>query len=345
VTGTSTLPAITRSQTVELIVKLTKPDFIITASPNLLILNQSTCGNVTVTIKAIGSFNSPVNVRVSGLPEHVTYEVIPNPVTPPVGGTVTTIVQICAESNAVPGNYTYTLTGTGTANGTAIVHTLSLLLRINKPSAPPLNFLLLLLILLMLLLAILLGLLAWYLSRKRRPVPRAMVAVPVARPRPAVRYVLPLPTVRCRHCGRLIPLHAIYCPYCGRPQVILAPPPPRVVAPGHAARGGILGFALSLVAGILVLLNAVAFLSPTFWAMWAGIFWWLPSLGQSYAFVLGVIIGLVMIFAAVMMIVKHGVLADIIIFPFAIFSLIIGGGFVAGMVLGIIGGIFCALNR
>jgi hypothetical protein len=38
-------------------------------------------------------------------------------------------------------------------------------------------------------------------------------------------------------------------------------------------------------------------------------------------------------------------LADVIIFPFAVFSLIVGGGFVAGMVLGIVGGIMAALKR
>ena len=347
VTGTSTLPAITRSQTVQLNVTLARPDFVLSASPQLLIINQSACGNVSVTVRGIGAFNQPVNLTVSGLPEHVTQQVVPNPVTPPVGGTVSSVIIICAESNAAIGNYTYTITGTGrTANGTTIVHTLTRDLGIITPPYPPINWLVLLLILLMLLLALFLGLLAFWLSRKRGPPsPRAIIPVPVARPRPRVQYVLPLPTVRCRHCGRIIPLHAVYCPYCGRPQVIMARPPPRFVSPRQMGRAGIFGFALSLVSGLLVILNSVAFLSPGFWSLWSGVFWWLPSLGQSYAFAIGVIIGLVIVFAAVMMIVKHGVLADIIIFPFAVFSLIIGGGFIAGMVLGILGGILCALRR
>jgi len=45
------------------------------------------------------------------------------------------------------------------------------------------------------------------------------------------------------------------------------------------------------------------------------------------------------------MVLRSGALADVIIFPFAVFSLIVGGGFVAGMVLGIIGGILAVLNR
>jgi hypothetical protein len=48
---------------------------------------------------------------------------------------------------------------------------------------------------------------------------------------------------------------------------------------------------------------------------------------------------------SIIMIFKSGALADVIIFPFAVFSLIVGGGFVAGMVLGIVGGIMAALKR
>lgn len=71
----------------------------------------------------------------------------------------------------------------------------------------------------------------------------------------------------------------------------------------------------------------------------------MPSIGQSYAFALGMIIGLVLIMGSIVMVMKFGVLADIIIFPFAVFSLIIGGGFIAGMVLGIVAGILGALKR
>jgi len=339
VTGTSTLPSITRSQTVQLNVTLARPDFVLNASPTLLIINQSTCGNISVSVRGIGAFNAPVNLTVSGLPQHVTYQVIPNPVTPTIGGTVFTTLTICADSNAVPGNYTITLTGSGSApDGTAIVHTMNLDLRIQIP--PLFNPLIYLIVLLLLLLALGLGLLAAFLSRRGRG-PRA---------RPRVQYVLPLPTVRCRHCGRLMPLHAVYCPYCGRPQVILAKRPSKDMAsrPRRMTRKGVLGFVLSLVSGILIILNSAALLAPSFYGPpvnWSSIFFWMPSLGPSYAFAIGFIIGLVLIFGAIIMILGHGALADVVIFPFAIFSLIIGGGFVAGMILGIVGGIIGALKR
>jgi hypothetical protein len=52
-----------------------------------------------------------------------------------------------------------------------------------------------------------------------------------------------------------------------------------------------------------------------------------------------------LILGSIIMVLRSGALADIIIFPFAVFSLIVGGGFIAGMVLGIIGGILGALRR
>jgi hypothetical protein len=142
-----------------------------------------------------------------------------------------------------------------------------------------------------------------------------------------------------------MPLLAIFCPFCGKPQVTILPGPPRVAKVVRKTNRSIFGFALCLVSGILVLLNSAAFLSPSFYSLWSGIFFWLPAIGQSYGFVIGVIIGLTLILASIIMVMGHGAIADVIIFPFAVFSIIIGGGFVAGFVLGVVGGILGALKR
>ena len=349
ITGGSTLPLITHTVSVGLVVTQPTADFTITASPNLLIINQGSCGNATVTVTSIGNFNSPVNITISGLPGRVTTTIVPNPILPSAGGMITSVVTFCAESNAAPGNYTLTITGT---SGT-IVHTVNILLRIPTPQVitPPFNALIFWLILGMLLLALGLGLLAFLLSGKRGqrrgpvvaavPVPPPVVVAP---PGPRLRYVLPIPTVRCRACGRVIPLNAVFCPHCGRPNVAVGPPA-RIVGARRASSGRrIIPVILALIAGILVLLNSAALLSPSFFSLWSGIFFWLPTIGVSYAFMLGAIIGLTLIFGAIIMAIGNGPLADIIIFPFAIFSLIIGGGFIAGMILGIIAGIL-ALRR
>jgi ABC-type polysaccharide/polyol phosphate export permease len=74
-------------------------------------------------------------------------------------------------------------------------------------------------------------------------------------------------------------------------------------------------------------------------------FWWLASIGPTYAFAIGFMIGLVLILGSIMVALSNGAIADVLIFPFAVFSLIIGGGFIAGMLLGVIGGIYGALKK
>jgi hypothetical protein len=125
---------------------------------------------------------------------------------------------------------------------------------------------------------------------------------------------------------------------------MILPRPPNVRR-AQRRTGSITGFSLSLISGILVLLNGAALLAPSFYGFWSSIFWWIPLLGQYYVFMLGLIIGLTLILSSIIMVLRSGALASMLIFPFAVFSLIIGGGFVAGMVLGIVGGIIGVLKR
>jgi hypothetical protein len=344
ITGSSTLPLITHSVSVGLVILTPPSDFTITATPNPLIISQGACGNLTVTVTSVGNFDSPVNLTLSGLPSAVTVTLIPNPITPAPGGMVSSIVIVCPASNAAPGNYTLTVTGT---SGT-LVHTVSVLFQIPAPKVTPIGWVVWL-VLGMLLLAIGLALLFFLLSgkgrRRRAAVVPAPVPVPVAvaPPGPRLRYVLPMPTVRCRRCGRVMPLNAVYCPYCGAPNVALTPPA-RIVGVRRAGGRKIIPVILALISGILVLLNSAALLSPSFYSLWSGICFWLPTIGPAYAFMLGAIIGLTLILGAIIMAVGNGPLADVVIFPFAIFSLIVGGGFIAGMIIGILAGIL-ALRR
>ena len=131
--------------------------------------------------------------------------------------------------------------------------------------------------------------------------------------------------------------------------------------PGMPARS-LWGFILSLVAGILVLLNAGLLLAWQFYGgtfLWANIFFWICKIdGQSscplssgstatgsITFMIGAVIGLIMIVGSIMMILGYGTIGSLVIFPLAVFSLIIGGGFIAGFVLGIIGGIMGMIGR
>lgn len=350
ITGTSTIPLITHSVNVALIVTQAPADYVIDANPknpNPLIVNLGQCGNITVTVNSIGNFSAPVNLTLTNRPTHVTSKYTPNPITPPVGGTVKSNLTLCVGPDATPNNYTMTVTGTSLA-GIPIIHTVDVLLRVPTPSGPNPLIYIIFLILLLVALGIALLFLALLMRRKRQPpAVLAPVIVPVVvRRRPQIRYVLPLPTVQCRNCGRIIPLHSVYCPYCGRPMMITPRPPPAMgLRVGRIARRASLGFLLTLISGILVIMNAALLLVPSFYAAWSTVFWWLPILGPSYAFAIGFIIGLVLIMGSIIMVLGNAALADIIVLPFAVFSLIIGGGFIAGMVLGAVGGIYAALRR
>ena len=353
ITGTSATPLVTHSVTVNLVVAkptVLPPNFGLTVYPTQLTINRGQCGNITVTVTSMNGFNSPVTLSESGLPSDVTGQFYPsNVVTPPANGMASSNLTLCVAPNAAQGKYTVVLTA---ISGT-LVHTASAVLVIPSPPPPPAISWIVWLIIGMLLLAIGLALLIFLLSGKGRRgarfVPGAAVAVvppPVLVPArgPQVRYVLPMPTVRCRYCGRVMPLQSVYCPFCGKPQVILAPP--AAVVTGRVSKGrNTIAVVLALLSGILVLLNAAALLSPSFWSMWSAIFFWLPAIGQTYAFMLGAIIGLTLVLGAIVMALSNGALADVIVFPFAIFSLMIGGGFIAGMLLGIISGILALARR
>jgi hypothetical protein len=108
-------------------------------------------------------------------------------------------------------------------------------------------------------------------------------------------------------------------------------------------------------------LNAGLLLAWQFYGgsfLWANIFFWickidgyscpLPSGSTAtgnITFVLGAVIGLIIIVASIMMILGYGTIGSVVIFPLAVFSLVIGGGFIAGFVLGIIGGIMGMIGR
>jgi len=154
----------------------------------------------------------------------------------------------------------------------------------------------------------------------------------------------------CPRCGKWS--ESNFCPDCGadlRANRISGRH--RSGAPARS----LWGFIISLVSGILVLLNAGLLLAWQFYGgtfLWANIFFWickidgyscpLPSGSTAtgnITFMIGAVIGLFMIVGSIMMILGYSSIGSIVVFPMSVFSLIIGGGFIAGFVLGIVGGI------
>jgi hypothetical protein len=108
------------------------------------------------------------------------------------------------------------------------------------------------------------------------------------------------------------------------------------------------GFIVSLVAGILIILNSAALLSSGFYTMWAGIFPWIPFFGAFppwVLFIIGIILAVIIFVGSIMMILGYGTIGAVVVFPAAVISLIFGGGFIGGFVLGIIAGILGMLGR
>ena len=222
-----------------------------------------------------------------------------------------------------------------------------------------------------------------------KPVPSVRVVTPVSPggpvrvPAPGQCFYHPnLPAVYvCNRCGRSICrddskayMDLVLCPQCYQGVVPMAPPqppapsyapppsyPPPMAAPPVMAAPypmfgmqpssprALWGFILSMIAGILVILNAAALLSNSFYTLWTGVFFWIPVIDTSPShgliFAIGAIIGLILVIGSILMLLGYGTIGSIVVFPLAVLSLIIGGGFVAGFVLGVLGGILGMLGR
>lgn len=212
------------------------------------------------------------------------------------------------------------------------------------------------------------------LLSETKPVPGVKVMTPITQRAAGTCYYHPeLPAAYiCNRCGRAIchadvktHLDLILCPQCFHmvAPVLGAPtpmaPPVAGAPPGFGQRFGLPPFglpfpfrfgptfkwsyAIAAAAGLLIIINAAALLSPVFFAFWVSLFPWVASLG-SFGFILGIILGILVLGAVLLMIVGHRLFGVFIIFPAAIVSLFIGGGFIAGLVLGILASILAILN-
>ncbi len=162
----------------------------------------------------------------------------------------------------------------------------------------------------------------------------------------------------CNRCGRPICRDdtkdydgLILCPEC---HSIFPPPPPQHSQPPQpqskslTSSRAMSGFLTSLVAGIIIILNAALLLSKNFYNPLADIFPWIPFFGDFPPWVLiiiGVVLGTILVLGSILMVGGQGIIGSVIVLPAAVISLIFGGGFIAGFVLGLIGGILGLLGK
>ncbi len=101
---------------------------------------------------------------------------------------------------------------------------------------------------------------------------------------------------------------------------------------------------LLLTSASLIFANAGALLWPAFFAFWVGLFPWVVFLG-NFSFILGVVLGIVLVGAVILYMLGFKVLSAFMVFPTAIVSLFIGGGFLVGLILAVVTGIYMIMNE
>jgi len=113
------------------------------------------------------------------------------------------------------------------------------------------------------------------------------------------------------------------------------------------------GFIISLIAGVLILINALLIVGIAgvvgSWAAWvpeaeeaAGVVstFFYAWAGAGLIFAILVIIGAILIYMP-----GREVLGGILVLIFSILSIIIGGGFLIGLILGIVGGVLGIVKK
>jgi hypothetical protein len=101
---------------------------------------------------------------------------------------------------------------------------------------------------------------------------------------------------------------------------------------------------LFFIAAALIGLNAAALLSPVFFSAWASVFPWVIPIGY-FSFILGMVLSLIIVGALALYFLGFRVLSAFLVFPVAIVSLFIGGGFLVGVILGVLGALLVILAQ
>ena len=91
------------------------PDFAIACSPASLTVQQGNDGASTCTLTSINGFNSAVSLSCSGLPAGASCGFVPNPATPPTGGSTGSALTITVPGGTATGIFNVQVTGTSGA--------------------------------------------------------------------------------------------------------------------------------------------------------------------------------------------------------------------------------------
>jgi len=87
-------------------------DFSLSLSSSSLTVGSGSSATDTVTIASVGTFNSAVNLNTGSLPSGVHASFSSNPVTPPPGGSVTSVATVSIDPGTPASSASITITGT-----------------------------------------------------------------------------------------------------------------------------------------------------------------------------------------------------------------------------------------
>lgn len=171
----------------------------------------------------------------------------------------------------------------------------------------------------------------------------------------------------CPYCGEKVEASVRYCPRCGTRIPTLETPAPKIAQEQTSVKQpayqqtpqqtpyyqspyaetrykrdekSAVAFVLSLVGGILILINGLAI------ALVGSLFLWFFGAG-IVMIVVGLILGFAVVLSAIMLNAnpREHVTWGIMIVVFSVLSIVIGGGFVIGLILGLIGGILALVQE
>jgi hypothetical protein len=89
----------------------TNPDFTLACNPSSLSIPQGGSGTTTCTVSSLNGFAGAVTLSCAGLPSGATCGFSGNPVTPPVGGSVTSTTTVSVAGTTATGSFPFQVQG------------------------------------------------------------------------------------------------------------------------------------------------------------------------------------------------------------------------------------------
>ncbi len=110
----------------------TAPDFALSCSPSSVSVAQGSSGTATCTVSSQNGFNAAVDLSCTGLPAGAACSLVPNPATPPAGGSVGSTLTVSVAASTATGTHSFQVRG---ARGT-LAHTFAMSLQVTPAATP-----------------------------------------------------------------------------------------------------------------------------------------------------------------------------------------------------------------